>query len=462
MPQNLANPRLNDVFGVDFTQDDVEFAIPRLQEDIPLYIDPFLLWVSKDPEHRALHERIISFFRLTSQMIREGNPREAAQLLAGCEEPRAMGLGYASGSRAGSNIGPTLIADILAVQQAVPQLLEGKIRHLEEMQLVVRGFAEDRMSDTACSIMKDFFINYTVQQCESLGIPTRLVRLGNIYDPKHQLWVPAPEVGLPYNPVDNIPILFAPLALLRKLPWINYDDYYRSSYSSRVLEPDRRRKRVAKQAVLQFNARNYVEVERYVTERERLGDSCKPDPLFQPLTATTIRNKFRELRELPTGSTDGADRRFENLIFDILSSILYPTLEFAESSVRTVSGAHIRDLIFYNDGKTEFWGDMRDRYEARQPVFELKNVQSLDPVHVNQLYRYLDEEFGRFGVLVTRNPMPRAVKQNTVDLHSSKRSAILCLNDRDIELMISTLDSGRDPCDVIKRKFVEFTRLLPK
>jgi len=38
-----ANPRLIDVFGSAFTQDDVEFAIPRLQEDIPLYVDPFLL-----------------------------------------------------------------------------------------------------------------------------------------------------------------------------------------------------------------------------------------------------------------------------------------------------------------------------------------------------------------------------------------------------------------------------------
>lgn len=462
MARTIANPRLIDAFGVDLAQDDVDFAIPRLHEDIPLYIDPFLLWVSKDSRLRDLHDRLLSFFRLVGGLTRDGDHEGAAQLLAGCEEPRAMGLGYSSGSRRGSNIGSKLIGSIIAVHEAVPQLRDGNIRHIEEIQLVVPGIAEDRISDTACSILKDFFIEYTAQKCSALGIPTHPTRLGNVYDSSRMLWVPADEAPLPYNPTDNTPILFAPLDLLRRLPWINYEDYYHSSFASHVLEPDQKRKRVAKQAVLEFNARNYSEVEQYVAERERLGDRCSPDPLFRPLASSTLRSKFREVRELPTGSSDGADRRFEDLVFDLLSSMFYPTLEFAESRVRTASGAHIRDLIFYNDSKTEFWRDIRDRHDARQPVFEIKNVRGLETEHVNQLFRYLDEEFGRFGVLVTRNPVPKAVLRNTIDLHSSKRVAILCIDDRDIELMLSMLDSGRDPCDVIKKKYVEFTRLLPK
>ena len=140
----------------------------------------------------------------------------------------------------------------------------------------------------------------------------------------------------------------------------------------------------------------------------------------------------------------------------------YQTQEFAQSRVRTASGAHIRDLIFYNDGKTAFWRDLRERYDARQPVFELKNVTALDTEHVNQLFRYLDDEFGRLGILVTRNPTPSAVQRNIVDLHSSKGVSVLCVNDRDLELMLSVMDSGRDPSDVLKRVFLDFSRLLPK
>lgn len=462
MVKELASPRLIDVFGVDFTQEDVDFAIPRLQGDIPLYVDPFLLWVSDKPGYQAMHEEVINFFRSVSGFVRDGNLDAAALLLAGCDEPHAMGLGYALGSRRGSNIGPKIIASILEVLEGVPRLLEGQIRHAEELQLVVPNFAEDRASDTVSSILKRFFIDYTEQQCESLQIPTKKARLGQVYDSSRRLWIPAREAALPFNPLDGSPILLVPLDMLRRLPWINYEDYYHSSFSTRILPSNKRDRRVAKDAVLKFNARNYVEVERYVSEKERKGNSCKPDPLFTSLASSTIRMKYRQLRQLSTGSANGADRRYEDLVFALLSSLLYPTLEFAESRVRTLSGAHIRDLIFYNDGKTEFWKDVRQRYDARQPVLELKNVSTLETEHVNQLYRYLDEEFGRFGVLVSRNPAPTVVMRNAVDLHSSKRTMILSIDDRDLELMISMLDSGRDPSEVIKKKYVEFTRLLPK
>ena len=462
MHDRFANPRLTDVFGSDFTQDDVEFAIPKLTEDIPLYVDPFLLWNSLKSEYKHMHERLIKFLQYAIYLLRKGEINRAALLFAGCEEQRAMGLGYASGSKRGSNIGPKLIGEILRVIQSVPQLKSGDIRHLEELQLAVPGIAEDRISDTACSILKDFFIEFTETQVSKLAIPTRPFRLGDIYDDSKRMWVPAQTAQLPFNPFDETPILLVPLDLLRHLPWINYPDYYRTTYAPHVLPADLRRKRVAKAAVLAYNARNYVEVERYVDEKEKTGNRCHPDPLFKPLAFLTLKSKFRHLRELSFGSSKGANRKFEDLITDLFSSLFYPTLEFAEARSRTISGAHIRDLIFYNDGKSSFWNDLRQRYDARQPVFELKNVGKLQTEHVNQLYRYLDEEFGRFGILVTRNPTPKAVQRNIVDLHSSKRVTILCLNDRDLELMLSLIESNRDPTEVIKRSFVEFTRLLPK
>ena len=229
-----------------------------------------------------------------------------------------------------------------------------------------------------------------------------------------------------------------------------------------VAPKTQRKRNVAKKAVQEYNARNYAQVERYVTEKENTAAQCQPDPLFKPFTPATLKSKFSAIRALPVGRVSGADRKFEDLVTDLLTSLFYPTLEFAESRVRTVSGAHIRYLIFYNDGKNPFWKDVRERFQARQPVFELKNVRALETEHVNQLYRYLDKEFGQFGVLVTRNPTPQAVQRNIVDLHSSKRAVILCLDDRDLELMLSMLDSSRDPTDVIKKKFVEFSRLLPK
>lgn len=39
--ENIVRPRLNDYHGILLLQDKVDFVIPFLDEDIPLYVDPF-------------------------------------------------------------------------------------------------------------------------------------------------------------------------------------------------------------------------------------------------------------------------------------------------------------------------------------------------------------------------------------------------------------------------------------
>jgi hypothetical protein len=42
----LIRPRLTEYYGISAAQAEVDFAIPFLDEDVPLYVDPFLLWRS--------------------------------------------------------------------------------------------------------------------------------------------------------------------------------------------------------------------------------------------------------------------------------------------------------------------------------------------------------------------------------------------------------------------------------
>jgi hypothetical protein len=57
------------------------------------------------------------------------------------------------------------------------------------------------------------------------------------------------------------------------------------------------------------------------------------------------------------------------------------------------------------------------RIPVKQLAFELKNVKELEPEHVNQLYRYLDSDFGRLGILVSRKEPPRAVRTAAPSQH---------------------------------------------
>lgn len=311
------------------------------------------------------------------------------------------------------------------------------------------------------AVIKRWLAEFTERCCEEHGVPTRKYRLTG-WDAQTLDWR-AFDAHLPFNPNEGQPVLLAPLDLLRRLPWINYGDYYRTAYAPLVLPPGRQSKAVAKQEVLAYNRAHFEIVRGYAAEREAKAGACAPDPLFEPLKLSTIKRKVAYLKALPTGRDDGADKKFEDLAFDILSSLLYPELDLAADQVRTISGAHIRDVIFHNDGKTPFMTDLRELYGARQAVFELKNVGALEAEHVNQLHRYLDdEEMGKFGVLVARHPPRARVQRNIVDLHSSKRAAVVCLDDSDLDLMVALLDSGRRPIEALRKKYVEFTRRLPK
>lgn len=457
----IVNPRLSDVFGLVIRQDEVDFVVPHMREDLPLYLDPFLLWKSDDAEYARLHAELLGFVDEVRGHAVEGRATRASLLLAEVSEPVELGLGYAAGTKRGSALGPGTIDGIVRTFQQVPQLEAAGLDHLEILALLVPGIAEDRISDLTASVLKRWLAEFTQRRCDDWGIPTAPRRL-LAWDAAALDWR-ASDARLPHNPSDGSPVLLAPLNLLRRLPWINYGDYYRSAYAPRVLPPGRAGRAVPKQDVLAYNRAHFDMVRGYVAEREAAADACEPDPLFTPLKLATVRKKVAAIRALPSGRDDRADKKFEELVFEVLSSALYPELDLAGQQERTISGAHIRDVIFHNDGKTPFLTDLRDLYGARQVVFELKNVAALDTEHVNQLHRYLDDEdMGAFGVLVARNPPKPSVQRNIVDLHSSKRRAVLCLDDSDLDLMVGLMDSGRPAIEALRKKYVEFTRQLPK
>lgn len=457
----IVNPRLSDVFGLVIRQDEVDFVVPHLREDLPLYLDPFLLWKSEDPQYQQLHADLLGFVEEVRRHAVDGQTARAAVLLSQISEPVELGLGYAAGTKRGSALGPRSIEGIIRTFQQVPQLQTTGLDHLEILALLVPGIAEDRISDLTASIIKRWLAEFTYRRCQQWGIPTTRHRLVG-WEPTALDWRPF-DAHLPYNPADASPVLLAPLDLLRRLPWINYGDYYRNAYTPLVLPPGRTGRIIAKQDVLAYNRAHFDTVRGYVAEREAAADVCGPDPLFTPLRLATVAKKVKEIKALPTGRVDGADKKFEDLAFEILSSALYPELDLAGQQERTISGAHIRDVIFHNDGKTPFLKDLRELYGARQLVFELKNVAELDTEHVNQLHRYLDDEdMGRVGILVARHPPKSSVRRNIVDLHSSKRRAVLCLDDSDLDLVVALLNSGRRPIEALRKKYVEFTRMLPK
>lgn len=452
----LIRPRLTDHHGISAAQESLDFAIPFLDEDLPLYVDPFLLWKSPSQQDQALHTSVVASFNHFGSLAKRGRSTEAVDILVEISECREVGLGHAR-NKVGHRIGRSAAEDILSIFTSIPQIERGGLDHIEEVQLLVDGISRDRISDFTCNLVKSFLVDYTIDQCTTLGIPLAGVELPSLFDLRKKTLV-SEKVMLPTDPLTGSPILLVPKRWLRFSPWINYEDYFANSFVKEGGAPED----LGRAEILNYNRQNYDLITTYVAAKERTREECHNDPLFKPIPALFAKRRLAELKKIPTGNAEMADKKYEAVAAQLLSSMLYPQLDFAAVQSRTDGGVLVRDLIFYNTTSSDFLRDIRDTYGSRQLVMELKNVAKVEREHVNQLNRYLNDTLGRFGVIVTRHPLPSAIVRNTIALWSGQRRCIVALTDADLELMVTVFESRqRDPIDVLKKKYADFHRAGP-
>jgi hypothetical protein len=133
---SIIRPRLNDFHNISLAQEEVDFAIPFLDEDIPLYVDPFLLWKSPSQQDNALHTLITNSFNHLGSLVNKGNENEAINILINSSECNEVGLGN-SKTKEGKRIGSKLASSMLNTFKMIPQISKSGFTHFEEVQLLV-------------------------------------------------------------------------------------------------------------------------------------------------------------------------------------------------------------------------------------------------------------------------------------------------------------------------------------
>lgn len=451
----IIKPRLVDHFNIPVTQEEVDFAVPFLDEDIPLYLDPFLLWRSPSQQDNALHTSLINSFNHLGLLYNKKSQDDAINMLIEISECREVGLGTGK-SKQGTKISKKTAVEILDLYRTISEIRVEGFSHFEEIQLYINNISKDRISDMACNLLKSFMIDFTQNECHKYNIPLKKFSDVMVYNYRLNRLINE-EVDLPYNPDNNTPIILVPKRWLRYTPWINYDDYFKSGFVKQGEE-----KSLDKVKVLDYNRQNYDVIKAYISSKERVQSDCKNDPLFTQIPVISAKKVLSSIIKLPTGKIDNSDKKFEELIARLITSLMYPHLDFAQEQSRIESGTQIRDLVFYNNCSYPFLRELYNDFNCRQIVFEMKNVNEVDRDNINQLNRYLSSQFGRFGIIITRNNIKKNIMQNTIDLWSGQRKCIICLTDEDLKLMVDVYETKqRDPIEVIKRKYVEFIRACP-
>ncbi len=451
------------------SQFEVDFVIPRVGVELALGIDPFLLFKSRDPILSKLHSFILSAFNRGLELIRKGQTDDA-QRLFDFPEVSEIGLGYTKKGKRGSGVGEYLSQLITETLAESPSLLERGVRHIEEMQLVSIGIGPDRVSDIAANLLKQFLIGYTQKQCELWKIPVSSgIPICHIFDTENFIWRDS-YVDVPVSPYDKSPILLVPRRIVRTLPWINYDDFFRMEFAA-YLRAKRVRGRlknktqvvlrspeIDKEKVVQVARAEIERVDRYVSAKEATASAAQPSLTYLNVNGTCPESESlkQQLSRLQPGNKDAI--AYQRLVLEILNFLFNPELIDGDLEVRTVDGTERRDVIFTNDSDQSFWSYLRAEHSSIFLMFETKNTETLENVHLNQAATYLGDRLGRLGFIVTRRPLeePQQKKAFSIYNDSQPRKIVLILSDKDFVAMLDMRCEGKDPMRYLQKLYRSF------
>lgn len=136
-----------------------------LVSDLPLFVDPFLLFNSTKPEYQALHGEIIRY--LTFLRDRAGTNLDPALVRSWYrfKEVKQNWLGFTllgnSGSGLGDDFARALHVSLGSILRDFGSEQITKGSHLEKLALIKEGVGRDNISDFTTNLIKSYLLEYT-------------------------------------------------------------------------------------------------------------------------------------------------------------------------------------------------------------------------------------------------------------------------------------------------------------
>ena len=264
--------------------------------DLPVFIDPFLLFNSDKDQYQALHDQILDYLRFLRDHAHE--PLEPGRIKSWYtfSEVRQNWLGFSVDSNRGHGLGRKFAVSLHA---ALGDVLDNfgdetitSSSHVEKLALIRPGVGRDTISDLTTNLIKHYLLRYTSEFADAHLAPAdrKTISVPRAkFNYNTQTWATA-KYDLPFTDGDFV--ILTPADLLTKDDtWINQSDmmssfdrlpdvigndqlradmnnYLRMRLTSR--SSDRERREVRRRALLQFPEL----IDCYIKLKEDTGDQA--------------------------------------------------------------------------------------------------------------------------------------------------------------------------------------------
>lgn len=222
--------RFSEHFDIAIGVDDDWFDL-LLNQDTPLYIDPYLVFDDNDPLWAASQTSLVQYFEQALELVLksrgvEGSPAwKAAVRLLKCPEPNQFCLGLSAGDPRGSGIGEKTATEIARVLDLVRREGATELASVAGFTVFVERVGVDMISDALCNVLKGRFIKYTqsVARRHDIRMQSQLVTNARL-DPRRG-WR-SDDFELPHNALMGTYVLLVPSRFLRDIPILGADTFF--------------------------------------------------------------------------------------------------------------------------------------------------------------------------------------------------------------------------------------------
>lgn len=344
------NIYFSDVFGVGTETLEAYGAFNvALVNDLPLFVDPFLLYDSPNPAYKDLHNGIIEYlcFLRDRAVADELSPAAISQWLL-FKEVKQNWLGFSKTGNVGTGLGQdfarSLARNLTTAFKDFGSETISHGSHLEKLGLLSGGVGRDHLSDFTTNLIKGYLLEYTQTFALEHIRPEQRVRcrVDRVrFDYETQRWLTG-YFDLPFANGDYV-ILTPKDILTRDEAWINQTDLLARFHDICLSLPDE---------VLrsQVNDHFYKQINKKTKEKEKRAAAMRTIEKFHELLDYYIRWK----EEHGTDAHRSADAKVKET-----------HLQFVEN-IRTLVSEHLAG--------TEFYGNDSSYDQSMKRVIYLKHV----------------------------------------------------------------------------------------
>lgn len=423
-------------YRIHKSQEEVDFLIPFLDQDRRFFLDPAQLRYSEDPLIIEWQKDIIRFLSIVNDAISKGDHVKLKRLLS-IGESKDIGLGYCAEGHKGSGVGSEISDHVIYAIAGNPGFKTKGIERIEEIQWLDKLIGPDRVGDLTANILKQKIIEYTIAQADKVGIPRKKVRVRKVFDFSKEEWIEK-IVEVPVNDLVRVidalnphpPVLLLPKETLKALPlFLSYDDFY--GYIDPNYKKGKKKSRVAKEVVVNRVLTNPGISTQYIKKREEDVDT--------KLYRTNFNDRAIEIIEEIAGIKPGAKgaeaNRYRSLVNELLP-MLFDSLKIVSEEKATHLKENRRDGIFYNTGKSDVFRSFREQHRAHHIVVDAKNTNDVTSKDIAQVANYLDDDFGRVAIIVSRRKKTN-IKSHQLSQRFKHKNIVLQFTDEDLRRWVT-------------------------